>query len=47
MRVLWTNIESVLRTDETKRDVYGDSVDKIIQGNTANIVNIFHNVINA
>lgn len=28
----------MLRTDETKRDVYGDSVDKIIQGNTANIV---------
>ena len=29
---------SVLRTDKTKRDVYGDSVDKIVQGNTSNIV---------
>ena len=30
----------MLRTDETKllRDVYGDSVDKIVQGNTSNIV---------
>lgn len=27
-----------MRADETKRDVYGDSTDKIIQGNTANIV---------
>ena len=29
-----------MRTDETKllRDVYGDSVDKIVQGNTSNIV---------
>ena len=34
MTVLWIDIESVLRADETKllRDVYGDSVDKIVQG---------------
>ena len=28
----------MLRTGETKRDVYGESVDKIVQGNTSNII---------
>ena len=31
-------MELVLRTSETRRDVYGDSVDKIVQGNASNIV---------
>ena len=29
----------ILQTLQQLRDVYGDSVDKIVQGNTSNIVN--------
>lgn len=34
----------ILQTLQQLRDVYGDSVDKIVQGNTSNIVNFIHNM---
>ena len=33
----------ILQTLQQLRDVYGDSVDKIVQGNTSNIVKLFNN----
>lgn len=34
----------ILQTLQQLRDVYGDSVDKIVQGNTSNIVNFVHSM---